>query len=216
MRRIDPRTNRVVATVPVGLRALPAWPSTDDAVWATSLVVGTVTRIDPRTNRVVAIIETGGRPVQVAADDRSVWVAYPLDTLVRRIDPRTNRVVASLRVAQPQDVALGFGSVWVASERAGEVLRIDPRTTPDRRGRRADQGGRGAGVPRRRPRRGLGRDQPTARSSGSTPRPGTVTATFPVEARPCTAWPSTGRWLWTVDPVGDTVSRARLPGRGPP
>jgi DNA-binding beta-propeller fold protein YncE len=124
--RIDPATNRVVATVPVGSQPTRLAVS-DDAVWVTSLVGGTVTRIDPRSNRVVAVIDTGGRPVHIAADGRWVWVAYPLDTLVKRIDPRTNRVVGSLRVVQPQGMAVGFGSVWVPSQRGREVLGLDPR-----------------------------------------------------------------------------------------
>jgi YVTN family beta-propeller protein len=209
--RIDPRTNRVAATVPV-----PSEPYglavTDDAVWATSLVAGTVTRIDPRTNRVVAVIRTGGRPVHVAADDRSVWVSYPLDTLVKRIDPRTNRVTGSLRVAQPQGVVLGFGSVWVPSERAGEVLRIDPRTDP----RTVAGAGRikvdGAPV-----LLAVGPDAVWVGTGNQTiqridPGTGTVTATFRAGGT-LHGMAVDGRSLWTVDPVGNTVSRSRLPGR---
>jgi YVTN family beta-propeller protein len=214
VRRIDPRTNRVMATVPVASEPY-GLAVTDDAVWATSLVAGTVTRIDPRTNRVVATIETGGRPVHVAGDDRSVWVAYPQDTLVRRIDPRTNRVVATLRVAQPQDVAVGFGSVWVASERAREVLRIDPRTDP-----RTVAGTGRIKVDGEPTFLAVGPDAVWVGTSNQTiqridPGTGTVTATYPVGAI-LHGMAVDGGSLWTVDPVGDTVSRVRLPGREQP
>jgi YVTN family beta-propeller protein len=212
--RVDPRTNRVVATVPVASEPFGMAVS-DDAVWVTCLTAGTVTRIDPRTNRVVATIKTDGRPVQVAADDRSVWVTYPQDTLVRRIDPRTNKVVASLRVAQPQDLALGFGSVWVASKRGGEVLRVDPRTDP----RTVSDAGR-IKVDGEPTFLAVGTDVVWVGTSNQTiqridPGTGTVTATLQVGA-PLHGIAVEGRSLWTVDPIGNTVSRTRLPARGRP
>jgi virginiamycin B lyase len=164
--RIDPQTNRVVATVPLGAQP-SSLAATDDAVWVTNVVDGTITRIDPQTNQVTATIHTVGEPVQVAANDRAVWVAYPPDNLVRRIDPRTNRVVATLRVAQPQDLALGYGSVWIPSGRSGLVVRIDPQTN-------------------------------------------TVTATVPV-ASGLYGLAVDDHWLWTVDFLGDTVTRLQLP-----
>ena len=212
VRRIDPRTNRVVATVPV-----PSEPYglavTDDAVWATGLVAGTVTRIDPRTNRVAAVIRTGGRPVHVAADDRSVWVAYPLDTLVKRIDPRTNTVAGSLRIAQPQGVALGFGSVWVPSQRAGEVLRIDPRA--DLRTVAGAGRIRVAGTPAFL---AVGTDAVWVGTTDNTvhridPGTGTVTGSYPLDAT-LHGLAVDDRSLWTVNSVGDTVSRAPLPAAG--
>ena len=42
-----------------------------------------------------------------------------------------------------------------------------------------------------------------------------MTATYPVGAT-LHGMAVDGRSLWTVDPVGDTVSRARLPGRDQP
>jgi YVTN family beta-propeller protein len=212
--RIDPRTNRVVATVPV-VSEPHGLAVTDDAVWATGLVAGTVTRIDPRTNRVVAVIRTGGRPVHVAADDRSVWVAYPLDTLVKRIDPRTNTVVGSLRVAQPQGVALGFDSVWLLSQRGREVLRLDPRTNP----RTVRDAGRVplAGAP---VLLAVGPDAVWVGTADHNlhridPRRGAVTATYPM-GRALHGMTVDGGSRWSVNSVGDTVSRARLPGRGQP
>jgi streptogramin lyase len=153
--------------------------------------------------------------VHVAADDRSVWVAFPLDTLVKRIDPRTNRVVASLRVAQPQGVALGFGSVWVPSQRGGEVLRVDPRTEL------RTVGGAGrirvAGEPAYL---AVGTDAIWVGTTDQTlqridPGTGRVTATYRLGAA-LHGMAVDGGSLWTVNPVGDTVSRARLPGREQP
>jgi YVTN family beta-propeller protein len=205
--RIDPRTNRVVAIVPVGSQP-SGLAVTDDAVWVATLVDGTITRIDPRTNQVTATIRTGGRPVHVAADDRAVWVAYPQDNLVRRIDPQTNRVAATLRVAQPQDLALGFGSVWVPSGRSGVVMRIDPQTNTA-----ATQSIRVAGKPN-----AIAVDAGAVWVNNSSPRTvqridpqtNTVTATLPV-ASGLHGLAVDDQWLWTVDFLGDTVTRVPLP-----
>ena len=168
VRRIDPRTNRVMATVPVASEPT-GLAVTDDAVWATSLVGGTVTRIDPRTNRVVATIETGGRPVHVAADDRSVWVAYPLDTLVKADRPADQQgggdAPGRPAPGRGRRLRLGVGGQR-ARPRSPAHRPLD--RSPDGRGRRPDQGGRGAGVPRRRARTRSGSGPATRRSSGST------------------------------------------------
>jgi YVTN family beta-propeller protein len=204
--RIDPRTNRVVATVPIGSQP-SGLAVTDDAVWVATLVDGTITRIDPRTNQVTATIRTGGRPVHVAADDQAVWVAYPQDNLVRRIDPQTNRVVAKLRVAQPQDLALGFGSVWVPSGRSGVVMRIDPQTNT------ATQSIRVAGKPNAIAV-GAGGVWIKNNSNPGTvqridPQTNTVTATLPV-ASGLYGLAVDDHWLWTIDFLGDTVTRLQL------
>jgi virginiamycin B lyase len=205
--RIDPRTNRVVvATVPVG-----AQPSglavAKDAVWVASVVDGTITRIDPQSNQVTAVIHTGGRPVHLAADDRAVWVAYPQDNQVRRIDPTTNRVVATLRVLQPQDVALGFGSVWVPSGRSGVVVRIDPQTDT------ATSSIHLAGKPSTI---AVGAGAVWVKHSDPSgvqridPQTNTVTATVPV-ASGLYGLAVDDHWLWSIDFLGDTVTRLQLP-----
>jgi YVTN family beta-propeller protein len=203
--RIDSRTNRVVATVPITHQP-SGLAVTDDAVWVTSFVGGTLWRIDPQANMVVATVPIGGRPVQVAADDRAVWVACPQDNLVRRIDPQANRVVATLRVAQPQDIALGFGAVWVSSQRSGTVLRIDPRTN-------SATSIRVAGKPNAV---AVGADAVWVKNSDRRtvqridPQTDAVTATLPV-ASGLYGLAVDGQWLWTVDFPGDTVTRLRVP-----
>jgi YVTN family beta-propeller protein len=72
--RIDPATNAVVATIPVGHD--PFGIAADDgAVWVANRTGFTVSRIDPRTNRVVATIRIGNRPQGIAVGAGAVWVA---------------------------------------------------------------------------------------------------------------------------------------------
>lgn len=145
--RLDPRTGRQVASIPVGW-----WPSRvavgAGSVWvADSIGDGSrlknhlrglenaVTRIDPVTNRVLATITLPGVESLVVADG-AVWAATLSGgaELVNRIDPTSDRVVARIRlsgVAGP--LAVGGGRVWALtwfadpSEHA-RVAEIDPRS----------------------------------------------------------------------------------------
>jgi YVTN family beta-propeller protein len=72
--RIDPRTAKVVTTIPVG-RAPWGLAVGGGGVWVANTVDGTISRIDPVTNRVVATIRLGASPTAVAVGEGSVWVA---------------------------------------------------------------------------------------------------------------------------------------------
>jgi len=72
--RIDPRTNAVAATIPVG-RYSDAIAVGQGAVWVANHDDGTLSRIDPKTNSVVATIHVGGQPEGVAVGSGAVWVA---------------------------------------------------------------------------------------------------------------------------------------------
>jgi YVTN family beta-propeller protein len=72
--RIDPETNAVVVTIPVGHDPF-AIAVADGAVWVANRTDFTISRIDPQTNRVVATIPIGNRPEGLAAGDGAVWVS---------------------------------------------------------------------------------------------------------------------------------------------
>ncbi|MGI9603002.1 MAG: Vgb family protein [Acidimicrobiales bacterium] len=124
--RIDPRTNRIVASVPV--EASPTGVAIGaGAVWVASRETGLVLRIDPARNEVVATIVVGESPVWVTTAAGAVWVANNGDNTVSRIDPTSDTVVATIDVAGgPAVVAAGAGAVWVGH--GGLVTRIDPST----------------------------------------------------------------------------------------
>ena len=128
--RIDPRTDRVAASIQIGIDAwyLAASPT---AVWATDFYRDTVVHVDPVAGRVVATITGlpyGPSGIAIAGD--SVWVASSRADVVSRIDAATDRVVATLPVDHvPLPVVYAYGSVWVRSEMSegnGTVTRIDP------------------------------------------------------------------------------------------
>jgi YVTN family beta-propeller protein len=123
--RIDPRSNTIVAHIPV-----PQGPHGvafgAGAVWVAAMSgggtirrgkhidgLGSVVRIDPRGNR-TRIIPTGEETQRVVVGFGSVWATNTQDGTVSRIDPRTNRVVNTIHVAPcPIGITAGAGAVWV-------------------------------------------------------------------------------------------------------
>jgi len=100
VRRVDPRTGRVLAEIPSGANP-EGLGHTDDAIWVANHHDGTVTRIDPSTNSVVATVSVGragiGGPQQLLAAGDAVWVGVPNEHAVVKIDAATNQVAAVIR-----------------------------------------------------------------------------------------------------------------------
>jgi virginiamycin B lyase len=125
--RIDPATNEVVASVPVG-RAPSGLAVGAGAVWVSRRSDGAVVRIDPTTNRVVATIPVGRAPGAMTVAGGVVWVALPGGGL-GRIDPANNRPTM-VRVPRccAGELAAGEGALWVANQRDGTLVRVDAAT----------------------------------------------------------------------------------------
>jgi DNA-binding beta-propeller fold protein YncE len=122
---LDPRTNLIVASIPVA-RDAAALDATPDAVWVASERERTVSRVDLSTDRVTTI----GVPHPVAFlahDDRGDIYASGWDfPLVWQVDPRTVQIVRSYRVkTRALGLSAGGGSLWVADRFANAVTRID-------------------------------------------------------------------------------------------
>jgi virginiamycin B lyase len=94
--RIDPQTNRVVATLRVAQPQDIALGF--GAVWVSSERSGTVLRIDPRTNSATPI-RVAGKPNAIAVGADAVWVKNSDRRTIQRIDPQTDTVTATLPVA---------------------------------------------------------------------------------------------------------------------
>jgi hypothetical protein len=131
--RIDPPTNRVVATIPTpvsGENASIAFGQ--GAVWVTSgQTNGEVYRVDPTANRVTATIGVPGGAFGIVVAAGTVWVTQflpePDPGIVARIDARTNRLLSPVQVPNlPGAIRAGFDAVWVTSRYT--VSRIDPHT----------------------------------------------------------------------------------------
>ena len=129
-RRLDARTGRVQAKIPVQASwGPPATPHRVVAIGAGGVWVldgpnDTVTEIDPATNKVAQTLDISS-PSDVAVDRGIVWVTSSDSGTVIGINPATG-ARSTIRVGgSPSGIAVGLGSVWVADPEDGTVIRID-------------------------------------------------------------------------------------------
>jgi YVTN family beta-propeller protein len=134
--RIDPATNTVVATIPVGSDAELGIRAAGGYVWIPDTTDHSLTQIDPARNAVVRVI-----PIDIADDpegsiaiaDGDVWYlcnrgGTDSGTLVR-MNLESGRAVATMRVPRGSHaVEAAYGAIWVAASGGHSVVRIDPRT----------------------------------------------------------------------------------------
>ena len=123
--RIDPKTNAVVETIPLGrIGETTGWRYRmavgEGAIWV--LAPASLWRIDSTTKRFVGSVPLGHSEEgsSVATGDGAVWVAKP-DGILLRVDPDSQTVAKTIPLgtliypADPWDaLAVGEGSVWVA------------------------------------------------------------------------------------------------------
>ncbi len=128
LRKIDPESGRVTATLRLGAPVLGLAAGLG-AVWA-SVGRGGVVRVDPEKARIThrEHLSTPGVDA-VAVGAGSVWVADPLAGVLWRLRPGTPYESHTVPIGLgASGVAFGNGSIWVASGVDGQVARVDPAT----------------------------------------------------------------------------------------
>jgi branched-chain amino acid transport system substrate-binding protein len=124
--RVDPLTNRVIATVP-SLKATTVATGLGSA-WAIDLDSSLV-RISPRTTTVTARIRLPAASLDgIAVGAGAVWLTDPFGGSVWRIDPDplvTRTIPVGIGVTA---IAVGMGAVWASNDWADTISRIDPGT----------------------------------------------------------------------------------------
>ena len=129
--RMDPRTNAVVARVPV-TKPCSGLIIGAGSLWAPSCEENVIYRIDTITNQTIAKIPVGPANTEggIAFGAGSVWMpTTPQGTSLARIDPATNSAVASIPLPSGSYTAIyGFGLVWVSSTETSVVSVVNPAT----------------------------------------------------------------------------------------
>jgi streptogramin lyase len=130
--RIDPRTDRILASIPAP-SACTQLAADDTAVWGASgddeSCTPSVGRIDPLTNDVTATIDDGGAADAVALYDGSLWYGTTATHKLLRVDTRTNKVISQLDLPGPAfGMTGGAGAIWVTDRDDGILFKIDPGT----------------------------------------------------------------------------------------
>lgn len=122
--RVDTRTNRVVAEVPIENTAIEGGASSvavgKDAVWVTS-VNGKLFRVDPATNEVVAEVPLGVYSFEVEASGDGAWATSEVEVdspesythRLTHVNPATNSITSSVEVENVSGLALGNDAVWL-------------------------------------------------------------------------------------------------------
>jgi YVTN family beta-propeller protein len=131
--RIDPRTNKVVATIALAPTsaccALHMGVTTaDGAIWTVVPQANTLIRVDAASNH-TAVFHLDYPPcAYLAAGERTVWMTGgACADVVGRMDVRT-REVTKLVEPHPIGLRIAFGRVWVVSLAAGNLDQIDSAT----------------------------------------------------------------------------------------
>jgi YVTN family beta-propeller protein len=116
MWRLDARTGRVLATIPLGFQPRSVAVA-GDAAWVTDDLDDTVVPVDLRTNRPGPPVRVGRGAAGIAADGDTLWVADTLAGTLTRVDARARKVVATVKTGgAPREVTVGNGSVWTAGD----------------------------------------------------------------------------------------------------
>jgi len=129
LKRLNPKTNEIVASVPIGEKQCSGMVFGFDAMWLPHCGEKALYRIDVKTNQVVAKIPVGPAASEggLTTTEDSVWMLTDQKGTLSRIDPETNKVVVEIYTpAGCYDTAAGFGSVWVTCTEANMLLRVNP------------------------------------------------------------------------------------------
>lgn len=129
--RIDPKTAKVIATIPVGLG-----PSGElnvvagaGSVWAPNATKGTIARIDPETNGVTTTVGVTGGTSYLAFGFDALWAVSGEGETLQRIDPSSDTVTHTIPLGKtPGFLAAGEGAVWVQEQGDGTLAQVDPET----------------------------------------------------------------------------------------
>jgi streptogramin lyase len=135
--RIDPRTNKITDTIPLGHLGGGVAVG-DGAVWVTAPEDGLLLRVDPASREVVDQVEGLAQPSWVATGEGGVWVLSGVwsdhqegDGSVVRVDPETGEIVAGIKLdespGQAGYITVGEGLVWARTQFT-LLAGIDPDT----------------------------------------------------------------------------------------
>ncbi len=129
--RIDPKTNRILATIPTGKGPCAGLAIGFGSVWVPNCGDRTISRFDVRTAKALATLSVGIADTEgtIAAGEGSVWMPSEASGMLARIDPNTNKVIARIPVpAGSFAAAVGEGAVWVTCTKGNLVSRVDPKS----------------------------------------------------------------------------------------
>jgi virginiamycin B lyase len=129
LQRIDPSTNRVVATLDLAAEACSGLEIGFGSIWVPLCTEKpSLARIDLRTNKLVATLAVGpGAPEGgIAASKDSIWLVTDDRGTLSRIDPSTNSVSQSIKIPPgATNPIFSDGIVWITSPKTNVLIAVD-------------------------------------------------------------------------------------------
>jgi len=129
--RLDPKTNKVLAMIPVGNKPCSGLTTGFGSLWVPLCGDQALVRVDLKEGKVTATIPIGIAHSEggLAQGAGSIWLLTDKKGILSRIDPATNKVVAEIQVpAGSFTAAFGEGAVWVTGTDSNTLIRINPDT----------------------------------------------------------------------------------------
>lgn len=128
--RVDPRTNKIIATFPFGSADSEGGiTASEDSVWLVADENGTLLRIDPRTNSVAQKLSLPPGSFNPLYSEGLVWITGNRSGVLTPVDARTSHVLPSIPVGpQPRFLAAGAGYIWTLNQGDGSVTRVNAKT----------------------------------------------------------------------------------------
>jgi len=130
--RIDPKTNRPVASVPLPGEPCAGLVAGFGSLWVPLCgAVPHLAKIDLQSNRLVSVFSTGPAAAEggIAASTDSVWLVTDQQGSLARIDPDTGTVRQITRLpAGSYNPFYSDGRIWVTHASGSEVTSIDAST----------------------------------------------------------------------------------------
>jgi YVTN family beta-propeller protein len=132
IQRIDPKTNRLVATIPVGsATGFQGYQLAvgGGAVWVANSDLNRIYRIDPHRNTVKELLGNGD-PLALAFGGGSLWVSNRDDQTLSQVDPRTGAILHTVSLPPGflhGPIAAGPDAVML-EESNFTLVRIDQRS----------------------------------------------------------------------------------------
>jgi YVTN family beta-propeller protein len=133
--RLDPKTDTVAATIPVGPHPCSGLAVGFGSLWVPTCgdqgVEKTLVRVSLKDGKVEATLPFGVPESEggLATGAGSVWMMTDKAGTLTRIDPATNKAVAEIYVTPGSyTVAWGEDAVWVTSTEKSVLTRVNART----------------------------------------------------------------------------------------
>ena len=131
--RIDPSTDKTVATIPVkgacasiAANALAVWVADVDDEGCPSGFPG-ISRIDTATNTATARLNAGESTVAVALDEGTLWYGTSSSNFLGGIDTKTNTILGQLKLPGPPfAISAANGFVWITDSQDGLLFQAKP------------------------------------------------------------------------------------------